>query len=223
MPDALAGPLSEAARLERRSRRAWARPGSSHDKVIAVARIALPCAVGVLAVLLAMAPLTSGRDISFVLSKDRVAVAHERMRVSRATYRGEDNRGQAFALSAQSAVQETSKVPVVQLNGLSARINLSGGPATLTAPSGAYNMKTDKVVVNGPVAFRSADGYALDTSTVHLDMKTRTLASNQPVTGKLPIGTFSADSMHADLEKHDVVLQGHAHLHITQRPGRARR
>ena len=46
MPESVAGPLSDAARAERRRRRAWANPGSSHDRVIAIARLTLPAARG---------------------------------------------------------------------------------------------------------------------------------------------------------------------------------
>ena len=218
-----AGPLSEAARHDRRLRRAWAAPGSSHDRIIAIARVALPLAGLALALVLAVAPIASGREISFVLSKNRVATAPERMRVTRALYRGEDNDGQPFALSANSAVQARSSDPVVKLDTLAARIALQGGPATLTAPTGAYNTQNETVALTGPVAFRSTDGYAIDTRDVDLDMKTRMLASRNPVTGQMPLGHFSADSMHADLDNRTVVLEGRARLHIDQGQGRSPR
>jgi lipopolysaccharide export system protein LptC len=220
--DALVGPLSEAARASRRLRQHWAAPGSSHDKVIAVMRVVLPASVGVLAALLAAAPLTSGRDISFVLAKDRVAVAHERLRVTRALYRGQDSKGQPFALSALSAVQATSSNPVLKLDRLAARIGLTGGPGTVVAPTGSYNMTTEKVVLDGPVAMRTADGYALDTQDVDLDLKTRSLTSRTAVTGKLPLGRFSADHMQANLDQRTVLLTGNARLHIDRRTGTSR-
>jgi lipopolysaccharide export system protein LptC len=223
MPESLAGPLSMEARAERHRRRQWAKPGSSHDRIIEVARIALPASVGILIVALAAAPLTSGRDISFVLSKDRVAVAKERMRVTAALYRGQDQKGQPFAIAAKSAVQQTSADPVMKLDQLSAHITLPGGVATLVAPKGRYNMSNEKVALDGPVRYRSADGYQLDTHDVALDMESRQLAGDNPITGRMPLGTFSSDRMSADLEQHTVVLQGHAHLHITQRNGTARR
>jgi lipopolysaccharide export system protein LptC len=219
MPDPIAGPLSDVARVERRKRRAWAMPGSSHDRIIGIARITLPASVTVLVLALGFAPLTSGRDISFVLSKDRVAIAKERLRVSQALYRGEDEKGQPFSLTALSAVQQTSADPVVKLDTLHAKIGLQTGPATITAPRGTYNMNNQQVGLNGPVAFRSADGYHLDTHDVDLDMQTRKLASRNPVTGTMPLGDFSADRMQADLDKRIVVLNGHARLHITQRNG----
>jgi lipopolysaccharide export system protein LptC len=223
MPDGLAGPLSSSAHVERRRRRDWATPGSGHDRTVAIARVALPALVGALLVVMATSPLTSGRDISFVLSKDRVAVAKERLRVTAALYRGQDQKGQPFSIAAKSAVQRTSTDPVVKLDALSARILLPEGPANLVAPRGRYNMSNERVALDGPVDFRSADGYTLQTHDVLLDMETRRLAGNSPLTGTMPLGTFRADRMRADLETHDVVLQGNAHLHITQRRGTSRR
>ena len=55
--------MSELADRVRTERQHWAVPGSSHDRVIRTMRIVLPLAIVILAVLLAAAPLTMGRDI----------------------------------------------------------------------------------------------------------------------------------------------------------------
>lgn len=213
--------MSELADRVRSQRQLWAASGSSHDRVIALLRILLPAAIGVLVVLLALAPLTVGRDISFVLSKDRVEVARERMRVSAATYRGQDSKGQPFQLTAGSAVQVSSRDAVVRLKTLAAQIQLSEGPARIIAGQGRYDMDSEKVAIDGPVRFRSADGYNIDTRDVGIDLKTRQVASEGPVDGRMNIGRFSGDRFTADLNKRVVVLEGRARLHIDQRQARA--
>lgn len=212
--------MSEAADLARGTRQVWAAPGSSHDRVIGIMRILLPSAIGALIAILAVAPLTVGRDISFVLAKDRVQVARERLRVSDAVYRGEDSKGQPFSIRAGSAVQKSSQDPVVQLSNLSAEILLQDGPATIGAQTGRYDMDSEKVYVDGPVHFQTRDGYQLDTRDVAVDLKTRQVESGGAVDGKMPLGNFSADRMTADLSSRTVVLDGRARLHIVQRNGR---
>ena len=235
--------MSELAERTRSKRRLWAVPGSSHDRLIRLARIALPLAVLVLVVLLAVAPITVGRDISFVLSKDRVDVAHERLRVTEALYRGHDTKGQPFALRAASAVQATSREPVVRLNDLSARIGLTGGPATLVAPKGRYDMNSQHVMLDGPVLFRAADGYALDLPAwkpmptgrpavaaalggapqdVALDITAKTLTSGAAAQGTMPLGRFSGGRLSANLDSRTVTLDRGARLHIVQARSRAR-
>ena len=212
--------MSDVARRERSARQIWAAPGSSHDRLVRVLGVGLPIAIGVLAAFLVMAPLTAGGDVSFVLDKNKVEVAKERMKLQAATYRGEDAKGQAFALNAGSAVQQSSAVPIVQIDRLAADIHLSDGPANLRANTGRYDMDSEQVKVDGPIAFRAANGYRLDTSDATLDLKQRRLESTGKVTGAVPQGTFSANRLRADLEGRTVTLDGNARLRIV--PGRPR-
>ncbi len=201
-------------------RQRWAAPGSRHDWMIRFSRIILPSGVGVLAAILILAPLSARGDISFVLAKDSVALAKERMRLTAATYRGEDGKGQPFVLRAGSAVQTSSLDPVVRLGDLSANIALADGPATLKADAGRYDMNRETLMIDGPISFTAADGFQLDTRDVAVGLKTRKLASGGSVSGRLPIGTFTANQISADLNARTVVLEGRARLHITQRRGK---
>ena len=212
MPD-LAAP-SRDARLERSARQRWAMPGSSHDRFVALLQVALPIGIGVLAAFLVMAPLFMGGDISFVLGKNKVAIAQERMKTEAAQYRGQDAKGQAFTLDAGSAVQKSSAEPVVQIAKLAAELDMREGPARLTAPSGRYDMRSEQMQVDGPVAFTAADGYRLGTTGATVDMKTRRLRSTGAVEGNTPMGTFSANRLSADLEGRVVRLEGNARLRI---------
>jgi len=214
--------MSEAARLDRDKRMRWARPGSAHDRNVRLAQFFLPSAVGALAAVLAIAPLSKRTEISFVLAKDKVAMARERMRVEKAQYRGQDDKGQAFTLNAGSAVQANSKTPVVQLGNLSASLQTDDGPATLMAPTANYDMDSEQLKVTGPLTVTGADGYRLSTSNVGADLKTRTLSSSAAVAGQMPLGQFSAGSLSADIGKRTVTLGGRARLHIVQRGARAR-
>jgi lipopolysaccharide export system protein LptC len=210
--------------LEKRGwRERWATPGGRHDRVIHALRIALPVAIGAMVAVLALAPLTSGRDISFVLSKDRVEVAKERMRVTDALYRGQDAQGQPFSLRAGSAVQATSRDPVVKLSALTAKIQLQDGPADVVAKTGRYDMNAQKVYVDGPVTFNGPDNYRMLTRDVSIDLNTRKVVSGAPVDGTMRLGRFSGNKMTADLNARTVRLDGRARLHIDRRGGRAAR
>lgn len=209
--------MSQAAVLTRTQRQIWAAPGSRHDRVIALLQILLPIGIGVLAAFLVMAPLFMGGDVSFVLDKNKVEVARERLKIETARYSGEDARGRPFSLTAGSAVQKTSAEPVVQLNTLAAEIRLQDGPAQILADRGRYDMRTERVAIEGPITVTAADGYRLGTRDATVDLKTRTLASGGAVTGNTPLGTFSGDRLTADLEQRTVALKGNARLRIVPR------
>lgn len=208
--------MSERADLDRTMRRLWAASGSSHDRVVRILRFGLPLVIGVVAAVLIFSPFTQRAEVSFLLAKDKVEVAQERMKVTRAEYRGQDAKGQPFALLAGSAVQKSSAEPVVRMSDLSGAIRLADGPATIVARDSAYNMETEKVAVPGMVQVKSAGGYRIDASNVSIDLKTRTLSGQGGVDGTLNIGSFSANQLTADLDRRIVRLQGNARLRINQ-------
>lgn len=208
--------MTATAKHIQSKRQKFASPGGSHDRNIKLLGIILPMAVGVLAAILALAPFTMAGELSFVLDKNSVDVAKERMRVTEALYRGEDNKGRPFSLKAGSAVQKSSREAVVDLKDLSARILLSDGAAQIQAGQGRYDMDSENVKINGPVALESAGGYRLTTNNVTVDLQDKTLKSGGSVEGRTNIGTFRADRLRADMSERTVTLDGNAKLRIVQ-------
>jgi lipopolysaccharide export system protein LptC len=205
------------ARAMRTARQEWAAPGSSHDRVIAFLRVVLPVLIGILAAFVVVLPLYAGGDVSFLLDKKKVEVAKERLRVQSASYKGEDDKGQPFALTAGSAVQKSSAEPIVKLVKLTAKVELPDGPANVVGQHGRYDMDKQQVTIDGPVRVDGSGGYRLLTQDSTLDLVTRTMKSGGAVTGQVPQGTFSANQMNADLASHVVRLDGNAHLRIVPR------
>jgi lipopolysaccharide export system protein LptC len=208
--------MSEAAIKERVRKQGWAAPGGLHDFLVRLLKVLLPTAIGVLLAYLALAPLQKGRDISFILDKNKVDVARERMRVQSARYRGQDNQGRPFTIDASSAVQARSQDPIVEILGMSAEIGLDSGPATLRAERGRYDMEAQTVDILGPIELTAADGYRLETRDVAVDLNSQELESRGRVEGTMPLGRFSANKLEADLPEKKVVLTGRARLHIKQ-------
>ncbi len=213
--------MSALADQERDTRRRWAIPASGHDRRVRWALIALPIAIGILAAVLVVAPTLTRDEISFTLQKDKVEKAPERMRVTDAEYRGQDDKGRAFRLSAGGAVQASSATSIVALSDLSAELMLDSGPAQLKAPEATYDTERDHINVTGPLAFSSADGYRIDTENVAIDLKRQTMSSDAPVTGSTRLGRFSGNHLRANLETRVVTLDGRARLHIVQGAARA--
>lgn len=213
---------SAAADSQRTQRQHWAAPGGSHDKLVSLLKKLMPVLAGVLTAILATAPFTHDQEVSFLLDKKKVDVASERMKVTEALYRGEDAKGQPFSLRAGSAVQKSSREPIVQLRDLEARLQIDGKASVVAAQRGLYDIERERVGVVGPLQFQTEDGYRFTTRDVGIDLRSRRLASEQRVDGRMPIGTFGADRLQADLGQRTVTLQGHARLHIDQNGLRAR-
>jgi len=205
---------------KRTRRQAFAAPGGTLDRIVRTLALALPALVGVIAAMMLIAPLGERGEVSFLLDRNKVDVADDRLRVDNAMYRGQDDRGRPYSLVAGEAVQSSASVPVVQLEDLVARILLTEGPAVLTAPSGRYAIEDERVAVPGVVRFRAADGYKMDARNVSIDLPAQTLQGSGRVEGEVPAGNFEANSIRADLEARTVTLEGDARL--TMVPGQLR-
>jgi lipopolysaccharide export system protein LptC len=206
------------ADLQRDRRRAFAAPGGSLDRVVRWLAVGLPALIGVVAALMIITPLSPRGEVSFILDRNKVAIAEDRLRVDNAVYRGEDNRGRPFSLSAGQAVQRTASEPVVRMRDLVARILLSQGPAVLEADAGRYDFEAETVAVDGMVTFEAADGYRMTARGVAIDLKDRALVGSGGVEGAVPAGTFAADAIRADLSARTIALVGNARLRMT--PGK---
>ena len=212
--------MTEAADQIRDQRRLWAKPGGSHDRMVGILARWLPGMVGVVAAAMIVGPLFPEGEISFLLDRTKVAMTSERLKVADAMYRGEDNQGRPFTVTAGSAVQVSAREPIISMKGLAARIRMADGPAQLSAVAGDYDYDTETVSVTGPVQFTAADGYRMTTSHVAIDLKARRVVGSGGVSGAVPAGTFSAERIVADLEARTIALEGNARLHMA--PGKLR-
>jgi lipopolysaccharide export system protein LptC len=208
--------MSEAARRERAVKRHWAEPGSRHDLFVRATKFVLPILIVALLVVLATAPFDQRGDVSFILDKNKVDAAQERMRVEAARYTGTDDKGQKFSINADRAIQPTSDRPIVDIEGMRAQLALERGPLSIVALRGRYNLEQQKVVVDGPVRVAGPDGYRLETRDVGIDLKNRNLASRGRVAGEMRLGRFEAGRMTADLGTREVVLTDGVRLNIRQ-------
>lgn len=208
--------MSEAATRERALKQRWALPGGAHDRLVKYFKIGLPMAVGVLVAVLALAPLDRQGDVSFILDKKKVQSAEERMRVQAARYAGIDGRGERFEIFARRAIQPTSDVPIVDIEGIAAELALAQGPLKLAARAGRYDLDRQLMQIIGPIRLAGPDGNYLATRDVTVDFRARTVESAGPVSGRLSLGPFSAGRLRADLGERTVTLDRGARLKIEQ-------
>lgn len=209
---------TQEAKALRSERQHFAAPGGAHDRLVKFLATALPMAVGVVAALMVITPLSPRGEVSFLLDRNKVEEIDERLRADRALYRGQDDKGRPFSLTAGEAVQRSSAEGIVRMRDLVARLLLPEGPAQIVAPAGIYNLNTDQVQVPGTVRFSAADGYAMQLDGVSVNLPERTVTGAGGVSGTVPAGSFSANRLEVDLDARTVSLVGNARLRMV--PGR---
>ncbi|RNJ61348.1 MAG: LPS export ABC transporter periplasmic protein LptC [Porphyrobacter sp. IPPAS B-1204] len=208
------------ARMLRSRRQSFAAPGGSHDRLVGFLARALPMGVGVIAALMIITPLSPRGEVSFLLDRNKVAMIDERLSVDNAMYRGRDNQGRPFSLLAGEAVQRSSAEGLVRMRDVVAQLLLTEGPARLGAEGGTYDIEAETVQVDGPVRLTASDGYAMTARGVSVDLRARTMRGDDGVSGEVPAGTFSANTLRADLAARTITLEGDARL--TMIPGQLR-
>lgn len=211
---------TDEAKELRSARQQFAAPGGSHDRLVAFLARALPMGVGVIAALMVITPLSPRGEVSFLLDRNEVAVVPDRLRVDNALYRGEDDKGRPFSLTAGQAVQRSGKEGLVRMQDLSARILLDDGPAQIGAAGGIYDIERERVTVPGELQLSAADGYRLSARNVSVDLEQRRLVGSGGVSGAIPAGTFSANRLEVDLANRTIALDGKARLLMI--PGKLR-
>ncbi|NKJ43246.1 MULTISPECIES: LPS export ABC transporter periplasmic protein LptC [unclassified Novosphingobium] len=205
----------QADRMRNR-RQHKAAPGGRHDRVVRTLAVVLPGLIGAMLAVMVLSPLAPRGEISFLLDRTKVAVVADRLRVVSAMYRGADNKGRTFSVTAGTAVQHSAAQDVVQLKDVTARVMLKDGPAILTTQQGAYDFGKQFITVPGVVNFESSDGYRMITDGASIDLNKRRMVSDGHVEGRLPTGTFSADRITANLDDRVVTLEGHARMRMDQ-------
>lgn len=203
---------------QRDRRQVFAAPGGSHDRTVRILSVVLPGMIGALVAVMVLAPLSPRGEISFLLDRTKVAMVDDRMRALGAMYRGEDDRGRAFSVTAGSAIQHSASQKIVEMKDVTARMLLDDGPAILIADAGTYDFGQQQIAVPGAVNIQTADGYRMVTQGAGIDLDHRKMVSHGAVEGRIPTGTFSADHFVADLDTRVIRLDGHARLRMV--PGK---
>lgn len=191
--------------------------GGRYDQFVKVMRVALPGASVALLLAIVVWPLVSGHEMSFVLSKDRVEVSPERLRMESPRYRGTDSRGRPFEISAARAVQKTSATPVVELDDVAASLTMENDIVQVNAEHGSYDLDKEQLKVNGPLVLTTRRGYRFTTRNATVDLPGKIAYGSDGVEGNGPLGAFTAQRFHADIEKETVVFEGRTHMRITPR------
>jgi len=210
---------NEAKQL-RNQRQHFAAPDGSHDRLVTFLGRALPMGVGIVAALMIITPLSPGTEVSFLLDRNKVAMIDERLSVSNAMYRGQDDGGRPFSLTAGEAVQRSSREGIVRMEDMMAQILLRDGPARISAEGGAYDIDAEVMTVDGPLRLSAADGYTMTARGVSVNLQSRVMVGDGQVEGEVPAGTFEADRIEVDIDERKISLRGNARL--TMRPGELR-
>src|SRR5438270_12698335 len=174
------------------------RVASRHSVLVRIMRIGLP--VGVVAGLSALVlnayfkPMQMFEKMPSVSGKLAVQGSKITMELPRIAGFTRDSR--SYELNAETAVQDITKPDLVELQNLHAKIEMQNQDVVLiTANSGTYNTKADKIVLRDQVIVTSQQGYKILMREAAVEMKKGNVVSELPVELNLPNGLLKANRM----------------------------
>jgi lipopolysaccharide export system protein LptC len=101
-----------------------------------------------------------------------------------------------YEFTAETANQDINKPDLVELQHMHARLQMEDkSTVEMTAPSGLYDMKADKLVLYEDIALASSTGYAARLQEAVVDMHSGNVVSDKPVAVKLLNGFLNARRM----------------------------
>ncbi len=178
----------------------------------------LPAAAVLLLLALALAPSwRAGPDANRVsyhmqATTPQSATSH----MQGAQYRGTDDQGQPFNLTASSADEQGDGN--VSLKSPSGDLTLkSGAWLLLKSDTGMYHQKTDILGLTGNVMLYRNDGTTMTLQHMKIDLHAGSASSTNPVQVQGPFGTLTAANGFA-LTNHgsDITFNGPASMTLTQ-------
>ena len=174
------------------------RAAGRHSRLVRVVRIALP--VGVIVGLTALVlntyfkPMQIFDKLPSVSGKLAVQGSKITMELPRIAGFTRDSR--AYELNAETAVQDITKPDIVELQNLRAKMELQDKDVVqVTANSGTYNTKADRIVLRDQIVVTSQQGYRALLREAAVEMKKGNVVSELPVEITLPNGLLKANRM----------------------------
>ncbi len=168
----------------------------SRRRFVRFMKFVLPVGAVALVGLIAAWPQLSKRDGRFGLTFSSVNTEEMALVMNNPRYRGSDNQGQPFVITADRATQDPDDAKQVTLDRVAADITLNNGAwVSLSANSGLFNNATQLLTLHGDINVYSDRGYEFHGINAEVDLTTGVIASDDKVWGHAALGSIRANGM----------------------------
>jgi lipopolysaccharide export system protein LptC len=199
--NAIDGPVRGWSATEHRHLERTVRSAGRHSRMVRVVRIGLPAAIviGLGAYFGAsyFNPLSVLASVPGVSGK--LAVQGSKITMELPKIAGITRDQRSYQLTAETAVQDIAKPDQIELLNLRAEMEMAGADmVVITAKSGTYHTKGDRVILRDHVIVTSTQGYNAKMREAVVDMKKGNVVSEQPVEVRMPSGLINANAMEVE-------------------------
>jgi lipopolysaccharide export system protein LptC len=161
-------------------------------------RIAIPAIILVIAAVILAATFFNPFKLitTFPIDPGKVSLSGTKITMELPRVNGFTTDQRPYELTAHAAVQDLTKLDILELKEIRAKVELRDGQhVDITSINGVYDTKAEVLRLNDHIVITSSSGYEgrLSEATVHTS--SGDIVSESPVDVKLPNGTLNANRL----------------------------
>lgn len=208
----------ESDRMDRLSRRDRDTEISrSYTNFVRLMRLALPLAAVVVIAFLFISP---GLEEQVVVNVEETTKTPDlqdqkiaKNELLNPKFESTDNNNQPYQIVAERAIQGELNKDLIMLESPVGVMTMSDGvKVTMKSEKGAYRQDTERFFLEGNVMLEHAEGYSIQSSEAHIDMKKNFAWSEKDVSGSGPDLSIAARGVQANGETGEIIFSGPATL-----------
>lgn len=213
------GPLGEIRRI---------RAGGSYSRFVSSMRIALPLIALAVAVIVIAWPQFGEKPKRFSLGVSKVTVNDGGgQQIVNPRFTGTDSDHRPYTVTADAASQIQTSPMMIDLSFPRADITMSSGAwLAVSADSGLFDRKAQKLALKGSVNLFHDTGYELRTASADVDLSGGVASGQDPVTGQGPFGSLTSTGFQIFDRGKRVIFSGKSKLILypsANKPGKSNR
>lgn len=177
------------------------RAAARHSRLVRLLRRAIPASiVAVLALLIVEAYFNPFRVLANIrVDPAKIIISGTRIKMGSPRYSGYTTDNRPYEVTAQAASQDITKPDLIDLEDIWAKVEMQDkSTVVMTARSGLYNSKIDRLVLSDEIQLNTSTGNAARLHDATIEVKKGSVVSENPVEMAFLRGTLNANRLQID-------------------------
>ncbi|KAB7614539.1 hypothetical protein F9L33_07830 [Amylibacter sp. SFDW26] len=175
----------------------------TYSQFVRFAKIGMPILAALLMIGVFVFTKTNPIRDGIIIADSKLAELAVGQKITNPHYSGVTKSGDAFSISAESALPNAPKPDQIDLVAPSTTIGFSDGLEVKTdSEVGLLNLETQEATLSGSVALKTSDNYTANVEKIILNFYTGNATSPGPVAASGPVGNITAGSMELTQDLH---------------------
>jgi lipopolysaccharide export system protein LptC len=177
------------------------RAATRHSRLVRLLRRAIPASIAaVLALLIFEAYFNPFRVLANIrVDPGKIIISGTRIKMGSPRYSGYTNDNRPYEVTAQAASQDLTKPDLIDLEDIWAKVEMQDkSTVVMTAKSGRYNSKIDRLVLSDEIRLNTSTGHAARLQDATIEIKKGSVVSENPVEVAFLKGMLNANRLQID-------------------------